>query len=155
MGEGVQPNQMDELNMQILGLLEEDARRSCREIAERLGVATGTVYNRIKKMTEGGVIRGFTPIIEPSKVGYNLTALIFAQVDGQHLIDVERRMAGLPGVMAVYDITGEHDVAIVVRSKDKASLDAFLKDMLKIPHVRRSVTNVVLNVVKEDFRIIL
>ncbi|MFQ6076787.1 MAG: Lrp/AsnC family transcriptional regulator [Candidatus Bathyarchaeia archaeon] len=149
------PSPLNELNIQILRLLEENARRSCREIAEKLGVATGTVYNRIKKMTENGVIRGYTPIIDPSKVGYNLTALVFAQVEGQYLTDVERKIAGLPGVMAVYDITGEHDVAIVVRSKDRASLDAFLKDMLKIPHVRRSVTNVVLNVVKEDFRISL
>ena len=145
-------NTLDELDLRILKALEEDARRSCKNIAESLRVATGTIYNRIKKMTDNGTIKGYVPLIDSAKVGYNLTALILAQVEGEHLVDVEQTLASSNGIMAVYDITGEFDVAIIARFRDRSSLNAFIKSTLRIPHVKRTVTNVVLNVVKEDFR---
>ena len=55
--------------------------------------------------------------------------------------------------MCVYDITGDFDIAIVARFKDNSMLNTFIKEILKNPHVTRTVTNVTLNVVKEDFGI--
>ena len=146
-------NSLDELDIRILSLLSEDARRSCRELAEKLNVASGTVYNRVRKMTEAGVIKGYIPLLDHTKLGYGLMALIMIQVEGQHLTEVEKELAKPADVMAVYDITGEFDVAVIARFKSQASMNAFIKDTLKIPAIRRTVTNVVLNVVKEDPRI--
>jgi len=148
-------NTLDELDIKILSLLSEDARRSCRELAEKLGVASGTVYNRVRKMTEAGVIMGYIPLLNHTKLGYGLMALILVQVEGQHLTDVEEQIAKSPEVMAVYDITGEFDVAVLARFKSQTSMNVFIKDTLKIPAIRRTVTNVVLNVVKEDPRILV
>jgi DNA-binding Lrp family transcriptional regulator len=145
--------ELDDLDFQILRTLEEDARQSCREIAEKLGVATGTVYNRIKKLTDEGVIRGYIPIIDPEKVGYELTALILIQVEGRYLVDVENEVAKFDEVFYVYDITGEFDVAIAARFKTREKLNKFIKSILTIQHVKRTVTNIVLNVVKEDLRV--
>ena len=144
---------LDDLDIKILSLLSEDARKSCRELAERLNVASGTVYNRVRKMTETGVIKGYIPLLDHSKLGYGLMALIMVQVDGQHLTDVEEQLAKSAEVMAVYDITGEFDVAVLARFKSQASMNSFIKDTLKIPSIQRTVTNVILNVVKEDPRI--
>lgn len=144
---------IDELDVKILRVLQEDARRSCREIAEKLGVATGTVYNRIKKMRNKGVIKGYVPLIDHAKLGYDLTTLIMAQVEGERLPAAEETLAKLEGVIAVYDITGDFDVAIIARAKDRNSLNELVKRILSIPGVRRTVTNVVFNVVKEDFKI--
>ncbi len=149
------PDLLDELDIRILRALGADAKRSCREIAEKLGVAPGTVYNRIKKMTAESVIRGYALLVDPQKVGLNLTVLILIQVEGQHLTEAARKLADLPNVISVYDITGEYDVAITVRFPDRVSLDTFLKEMLKTPYIKKSVTNVVLNVVREDFRVIV
>jgi len=144
---------LDDLDIKILSLLSEDARRSCRELAEKLDVASGTVYNRVRRMSEAGVIRGYIPLVDHTKLGYGLMALILVQVEGQHLVDVERELAKPSEVVAVYDITGEFDVAVLARFKSQTSMNAFIKDTLKIPYIRRTVTNVVLNVVKEDPRI--
>jgi len=144
---------LDELDNRILALLSEDARRSCRQLAEKLDVASGTVYNRVRKMTEAGVIKGYIPLLDHTKLGYGLMALILIQVEGQRLTDVEKELAQNAEVMAVYDITGEFDVAVVARFKSQASMNAFIKDTLKIPSIRRTVTNVVLNVIKEDPRV--
>lgn len=126
---------------------------SCRAIAEKLDVASGTVYSRVRRMTEEGVIRGYIPLLDYAKLGYELTVLVFLQVEGQYLVDVENEIAKTASVMAVYDITGEFDVAVLARFKDQASMNTFIKDTLKIPHMRRTVTNIILNVVKEDPRL--
>jgi DNA-binding Lrp family transcriptional regulator len=144
---------LDELDIRILSLLSEDARRSCRELAEKLDVASGTVYNRVRRMSEAGIIRGYIPLVDHSKLGYSLMALILIQVEGQHLTEVERQIAKSSEVVAVYDITGEFDVAVLARFKSQASMNSFIKDTLKIPSIHRTVTNVVLNTVKDDPRI--
>ena len=61
--------------------------------------------------------------------------------------------AQLDEVISIYDVTGDYDIAVIARFKDRTSLNNFIKSILKIPHVIKTVTNVVLNVVKEDFRV--
>jgi DNA-binding Lrp family transcriptional regulator len=146
-------NSLDELDVKILALLGEDARMSCREVAEKLGVASGTVYNRVRRMTEDGVIKGYIPLLDYAKLGYGLAALVMIQVEGQHLVEVENTLAKSAEVMAVYDVTGEFDVAVLARFKSQASMNKFIKDTLKIAYIRRTLTNIILNVVKEDPRV--
>jgi len=146
-------NSLDELDVKILSLLGEDARMSCREVAEKLGVASGTVYNRVRRMTEDGVIKGYIPLLDYAKLGYGLAALVMIQVEGQHLVEVENVLSKSPEVMAVYDVTGEFDVAVLARFKSQASMNKFIKDTLKISYIRRTVTNIILNAVKEDPRV--
>lgn len=146
-------NSLDELDVKILSLLGEDARMSCREVAEKLGVASGTVYNRVRRMTEDGVIKGYIPLLDYAKLGYGLAALVMIQVEGQHLVEVENVISKSPEVMAVYDVTGEFDVAVLARFKSQASMNKFIKDTLKISYIRRTVTNIILSAVKEDPRV--
>ena len=143
---------MDEVDLKILKLLLEDARRSYRDIAKELGLSVATVHNRVKRLQAEGVIKGFAPIIDHSKLGFDLTALILLQAEGSHLIDVEEQVAKLEETCAVYDITGEFDIAVVARFKSREALNRFIKSLLKIPFVKRTSTSMVLNVVKEDFR---
>jgi len=143
---------LDEVDLKILKLLLEDARRSYRDIAKELGLSVATVHNRVKRLQAEGVIKGFAPIIDHSKLGFDLTALILLQAEGSHLIDVEEQVAKLEETCAVYDITGEFDIAVVARFKSREALNRFIKSLLKIPFVKRTSTSMVLNVVKEDFR---
>ncbi|MEM2104048.1 MAG: Lrp/AsnC family transcriptional regulator [Candidatus Bathyarchaeia archaeon] len=144
---------LDDLDFKILNLLQEDSRLSYSKIANRLGVSVGTAYNRIKSLEEKGVLKGYTALVDAAKVGYSLTALILIQAEGKHLIDVENEIAKITNIVSVYDITGEFDIAIVARFKNREELNQFIKSLLGIPHIKRTVTNVVLNTVKEDFRI--
>ncbi|MEM4867102.1 MAG: Lrp/AsnC ligand binding domain-containing protein, partial [Sulfolobales archaeon] len=64
--------------------------------------------------------------------------------------DVEKLLAQEPNVRAVFDITGEYDVAIITVFSSVSDLDAFIKRMLKVPYIKRSVTNLVLRVVKDE-----
>jgi len=144
---------LDELDRKILRLLVEDSRRSFREIAKILGIAVGTAYNRIKKLEELDIIKAYTVLVDQSKIGYGLTAFILMQAEGQYLEEVEKEAAKLDAVSCVYDITGDFDIAIIARFKNSGELNTFIKSMLKNTHVKKTVTNVVLNTVKEDLRI--
>lgn len=144
---------IDEIDMQIINLLQEDSRLSFNRIARKLGISVGTALNRVKSLEERGVLKAYTVIVDPNKVGYSLTAVILIQAEGKHLLDVEQEIAKMNNVVSVYDITGDFDVIVTARFKDRESLNAFIKHLLTIPYVKRTVTNVVLNVIKEDFRI--
>ncbi|MBS7641292.1 Lrp/AsnC family transcriptional regulator [Candidatus Bathyarchaeota archaeon] len=137
----------------MIKLLQEDSRTSYGKLANKLGVSVGTVYNRVKNLEEKGVVRGYTAIIDPVKAGYGTIAIILVQAEGAHLVDVENEIAKIDNVVAVYDITGDFDIAVIARFKDRFELNSFVKKLLSMPYVKRTVTNVVLNVVKEDFRV--
>ncbi len=145
--------EMDELDLQIIKLLQEDSRVSYGKIASKLGVSVGTVYNRIKDLEDKGVLRGYTVMVDPVKVGYGTIAIVLVQAEGAHLVEVENEIAKINNVVAVYDITGDFDIAVIARFKDRSDLNSFVKKLLSMPYVKRTVTNVVLNVVKEDFRV--
>ena len=144
---------IDEIDLQIIDLLQEDSRLSFNKIANELGISVGTAYNRIKSLENRGVIKGYTAIVDPVKVGYSLTAIVLIQAEGKHLLDVEKKISKINNVILVYDITGDFDIAVVARFKNRFDLNNFIKSLLAMPYVKRTVTNVVLNVVKEDFRI--
>ncbi len=144
---------MDDIDRNIIRLLQEDSRKSFNKIAESLGIAVGTAYNRVKNLEDRGILKGYTIILDPTKLGYGLTALILIQADGRYLPEVEKELSKLDEVISIYDITGDYDVAVVARFMNRATLNNFIKSTLKMPHVSKTVTNVVLNVVKEDFRV--
>jgi DNA-binding Lrp family transcriptional regulator len=144
---------LDEIDFQILRFLQEDSRMSYRKIADALGIAVGTVYNRIKRLEEEGVFKAYTVMADPTKLGYELTAIILIQAEGSHLQEVEKEIAQSDSTISVYDVTGDFDIAVIARFKSRSILNSFIKGVLKTPHITRTVTNVVLNIVKEDFRV--
>ena len=144
---------MDDIDRKIIRLLQEDARKSFNKIADSLGIAVGTAYNRVKNLEDRGILKGYTIMLDSVKLGYGLTALILIEAEGRYLPEVEKELAQLDAVISIYDITGDYDIAVVARFKNRNALNNFIKSTLKMPHVTRTVTNVVLNVVKEDLRV--
>ena len=144
---------LEPLDIEILRALQQDARSSYRDIARKLKVAVGTVHSRAKKLEEAKVLRGFSVELDYSKLGFAITALILLQAKGKHLRDVESRLSKFENVCLVYDITGDFDIALVGKFSDPSSMDKFIKEVLAMDFVERAVTSIVLNSVKENFKI--
>lgn len=140
---------MDDLDVKIIGKLLKDSRKSLRSIAKELGTPTSTIHERVKRLVRLGVIRRFTAELDPRVLGLDITALILVSVDGAYISEVEKILSTYDQVVAVYDITGEFDVALIAKFRNMDELNNFIKTILKIPHIRRTVTSVVFNVVKE------
>jgi Lrp/AsnC family transcriptional regulator, regulator for asnA, asnC and gidA len=143
----------DSLDCRILNLLQEDCRLSFSKIAAKTNVAVGTAYNRIKNLEARGFVKGYTALVDSAKLVCGLTVVIFVQTGGGYLTMVEKKIAECCNVVAIYEFTGEFDAAVIAKFKDRGSLNTFIKDLAAMPNVKRTITNVSLNSVKEDFRI--
>lgn len=145
--------ELDETDREILGSLNENARKSFRDIAKELGISLTTVSNRIKILEKKGVIRGYIPVLDPSKLGYDISAIIGVKVIHGKIVETERDLAKDPAVYAVFDSTGDWDAVIMARFKSRAELNDFVKRALDHPNVDKTYTQVVLNVTKDEKRV--
>ncbi len=141
---------IDDLDLKIIKELQREGRASFRDIAEKIGVSEGTVYNRVNKLVNNRIIRRFIPDIDYTKLGYDITVLIGVVAEGRKLPDIERRITKSPNVSAVYDVTGEYDAIIVAQFKNRGELNDFVKGLLSVEGVRRTNTMLVLNTMKEE-----
>jgi DNA-binding Lrp family transcriptional regulator len=141
---------LDDTDRNIIQVLEKDARTSLRRIAEEVGVSLGTVSNRVKKLEESGIIKGYRVVLDADKVGWGLNVVIGLRIQKGRLIEIQKKIALDPRVYGVYDVTGDFDSMIIARARDSSDLDDLSKNVLSVDGVVRSVTHLVLNTVKED-----
>ena len=141
---------LDETDRRIIEVLERDARTSLRKIAGEVGVALGTVSNRVRKMEEKGIITGYRVMLDSDRVGWGLTVVIGLRINKGLLIEIQEKIAKDPRVYGVYDVTGDFDSMVVARARDRRDLDDLSKNLLSMDGVARSVTHLVLNTVKEE-----
>jgi len=141
---------LDETDRAILEVLLEDARTSQRALARKVGIAQGTVLNRLRRLEEMGVIKGYSVMLDPGAVGWSMTIMAGLRIMKGQMIDVQTQIAADPRVFAVYDVTGDWDSMVLARVKDRADLDDLTKTVFTLDGVTRSYTHVVLNTVKED-----
>ena len=140
---------LDETDRRIIEVLERDARTSLRKIAGEVGVALGTVSNRVRKMEEKGIITGYRVMLDSDRVGWGLTVVIGLRINKGLLIEIQEKIAKDPRVYGVYDVTGDFDSMVVARVRDPDDLNDLTKNVLSIGGIIRSSTHVVLNTVKE------
>ena len=144
---------LDETDERILRNLMVDARLSARQLALKLGMSTVTILSRIKKLEKAEIICGYTAIIDHEKLGYSLTAIIEIIAKNDKIEDIENELSKFENVCAVYDITGSTDTIIIAKFKERDELSKFVKGLAAIPNVENTITHVVLNTAKEDFRL--
>jgi len=143
---------MDKIDEKILKNLLVDARLSARQMAIKLGMSTVTILSRIKKLEKEKIIKGYTAIIDHEKLGYDLTAIIEI-IAKKDIVDIEEKLSKFENVCGVYDITGNADTIIIAKFKERNELSKFVKSLSSMPNVENTVTHVVLNTAKEDFRL--
>ncbi len=141
---------IEELERKIVRALNKDSRKSYRKIAKEIGSSAPVVINKIKKLEKLGAIKGYIPIIDQEYFGYGLLAVIAIRISHGKLIETQEKIAKDPHVFAVYDITGEWDSLAIARFKNRADLNQFTKRILSEKYVDRTITHIVLNVVKDD-----
>ncbi|HLA46882.1 MAG TPA: Lrp/AsnC family transcriptional regulator [Thermoplasmata archaeon] len=143
---------LDDLDVAILRRLNQDARKSFRDIARELEVSISTVSNRVKRLESEGIILGYAPLLDEKKLGYDVLAVIGVRISKGKLLEVQRKIAREDKVVEVYDVTGEYDSVIIARFRNTKELDAFIKKLVAMENVDRTYTQVVLNVVKQEKR---
>jgi DNA-binding Lrp family transcriptional regulator len=144
---------MDELDSSIIKILNENARKSYREISRSLKVSLSTISNRIKKLEDQGIIEAYIPVVNREKLGYDLSVIINVKIAHGKLLEIQHLISRDSHVTAVYDITGDWDSLVIAHFKNRRELNGFIKRILSMDHVERSNTQIVLNTVKNEYRI--
>ena len=146
---------MDKLDWDIILSLNINGRKSFRHIAKELKVSLSTISNRVKRLEKEGIIERYIPVINKEKIGYDLTAVINIKLTHGKLIEVQEKISKNNHVSAVYDITGDWDSLLVAHFKDRRDLNSFIKKILSMDFVERSNTQLVLNIVKDEKRVLI
>ncbi|MCH3977968.1 MAG: Lrp/AsnC family transcriptional regulator [Candidatus Methanomethylophilus sp.] len=136
---------IDNLDKRILEIMKKDSRCPYVDIADQLGVSEGTVRSRVHKMTEDGVIRGFT-IKTSSK---NVKALVEVSIDvNTDTEEIARRMSEYDGVTEVFEVTGDQDIIAIVDVESTQNLNDIIEKVRKYDNVLSTRTRLIL---KEHF----
>ena len=141
---------LDVLDREIIEKLTFDSRLSIRQLAVALKVAPATVAARVKKLEENKVILGYGAIIDDVKVGRDFIALTEITIRKGALLEVQKKIAHMPGVESVYDVTGNSDSMALCKCKNRTEYSMLVKKILAIDNVERANTHVILNVIKEN-----
>lgn len=124
---------MDDIDREIVTELQRDARQTNRELAKRVGVASSTCFERVRRLHERGVIRGYHADVDLAAIGRDVQALVFAQVRplSRELIDsFQSEASAMPEVMSVFVLAGGDDFLLHVGVPRIEALHAFLVDRL-------------------------
>lgn len=140
---------IDEIDKDILAIIQRDGRESNAEIARQIGLAPSAVLERIRKLEERGVIKGYEAKLDPQRIGLGLTVFISVRTS-ECYGGVEDALAEIPEVLEVHDVAGEDCCLIKVRVKDTEELGRLLREKIKqIPKILATRTTVVLQTFKE------
>ncbi len=147
------PPMIDELEKKVIRALNANARKSFREIARDVGSSVTAVIHKVRKLEESGAIKGYIPVLDPARFGFDLIAIIALRISKGKLLETQKKIAEEACLSGVYDVTGEWDSLLIGHFRDRTELNDLIKRLLSLPHVDRSVTHIVLNTVKEERRL--
>jgi len=145
---------IDDKDIKILNHLLIDGRQSARQLAHRLGSSTVTMISRMRKLEENKIIQGYSVRLDHELLGYDITVIIEIKTTHGKMLEIEKKISKQSNVIAVYDITGDADIIVIAKFKDRKSVSGFVKKLLEIPNVENTVTHIVLNTIKEDSRLL-
>ena len=147
----------DEKDLQILRKLQEDMTKSYKTIAEELDMPATTVYNRVKKMEENGVIIGYKPIIDAAKLGFPATCFLlitlrFKDSNNQPL-DIRKiadEIAQDPNVQETHIVAGDWDLLVKMKTENVQKIGDFINHKLRyIEGVEKSLSCISFGTIKE------
>lgn len=135
---------LDSTDIRIIEQLKKDGRASFNQIAEELGIAPSTVSSRIDRLEEKDVIKGYKPVIDHEKIGFELTAMIHVTAAAEKIEDVAEKLESDGRVVSFFEVTGETDMMVVTRFQNREDMNSTIKRFQKIEGLESTETHVVL-----------
>src|SRR5918998_350569 len=147
---------IDEKDARILEILQKEGRTTNVELARAVELTPSATLERVRKLEERGLIKGYTALLDPHALGLGLVAFIFLRVDDpEDLIGraegTAEALAELPSVLELHHLAGEDCFLVKVRARDTDDLYRILRDEFgKFKTIRSTRTTIVLKTVKES-----
>lgn len=146
----LQNNLVDEKDLKIIEMLRKNARTPYTEIARELGISDVAVLKRVKKLEQQGVIKGYTILLDPKKLGYNVISITGLDVEPEHLFKVLEYLKTRSYVKYLAITSGDHSIIAVIWARDSAEMAKVNDDLSRFHGVKRVCPAIVLDVIKEE-----
>ncbi len=143
------PNKFDKTDRLILSTLQDDARISNAELADRVNLSPTPCLRRVKRLEDQGVIEGYSARLNKEQLGLGISAFVFIQLErnsSQKASAFEEAIQSLEAVIDCFVLTGEYDYLLNVVTQDLKDYEDFIKKRLaNIPQVAKIDTTIILN----------
>ncbi len=136
---------MDTTDRQLLSLLRDNARMSVAAIAKALGVARGTVQNRLARLEADGIIVGYTVRLKLAAEDQRIRALMTVAVEGNRTDEVLKALRGDPAVCALHTTNGRWDIVAELRTESLEAVDRVLGRIRLIDGISNTETSLLLS----------
>ena len=137
---------LDEIDIKILKYLQKDGRETASKIAEKLNLTVPTITERMKKLQESSVIKGFQAIIDPKSISLDvsdvITVISSSSNNYQQVVD---NAIDCPEIIQCFSTTGMGSLLLWVSTKNSQSLEELLRKIQSWPDVTRTETQVILS----------
>ncbi|WP_026620768.1 DNA-binding Lrp family transcriptional regulator (plasmid) [Ensifer sp. WSM1721] len=135
----------DDLDRQIIAHLRADGRASLSKLSDALGVARGTVQNRLDRLLETGTLLGFTVRVREDYDVNTVHAVMMIEVVGKSTTQVIRRLRGMPEIYTLHTTNGNWDLVANIRAANLSEFDRILREVRMIDGVANSETSLLLS----------
>ncbi|MTI61015.1 AsnC family transcriptional regulator [Iocasia frigidifontis] len=117
---------MDSIDYEILKILQENARISMKDLGKQVGLTAPAVSERIKKLETSKVIKGYTAIIDPAKLGKNIRALINVSIDIDKRKEFMELIKNHSNVISCHHVTGSYSMVVYAIFKEVNDLESLI-----------------------------
>jgi Lrp/AsnC family transcriptional regulator, leucine-responsive regulatory protein len=144
---------LDATDIEIIGLLRDDARRTLADIGERVSLSSAAVKRRIDRLEQAGVITGYTVLVDHGKLGQPLQAFTELRFAGNLPVDEIARIGeGIPEVQTIFTTAGDPDALAWIRVRDVDDLKRVIDLLRRSGRVTGTKTLMVLGTSTRDGR---
>ncbi|KAA3652358.1 MAG: Lrp/AsnC family transcriptional regulator [Proteobacteria bacterium] len=148
---------MDKIDKQILTSLQDDARVTIADLADRVSLTSSPCWRRVKALEEGGIIRGYHAELDPRRLGYDVTAFVSVMLEN-HRVDLgesfEKAVLGIPQVVSCHNVSGRYDFMLEVVATDLEAFGEFARNVLRtLPGVKEIYSSFSLKSIKHQRRL--
>lgn len=144
---------LDDVDLEILRMLQKNARVTLHEIASRIGKTPSSINYRLKRIMGLGVIKKFVTVLDKEKLGFKYDAIIMIRVKPNKLDDLEKFLKNHGEVLMAYAITGIYDVCIITVFRDEDHYLKFVEELYESGCVTETTTFVIVKQIKEKYEL--
>lgn len=140
---------MDKIDREIVRCLEQDARLSFADLAQKVGLSKTPCWQRVRALERQGLIRGYQAELDAERLGLRVHAFVHVSIDSRHYADFEAAAANHPAVLQCYTTAGQADYLMHVLVREIAELDQLVRMQIsRMPGVQRVETTVCMKTIK-------
>ena len=141
---------LDDIDQRIVALMRENARRSFQDIGSRVGLSAPAVKRRVDRLEEGGVIQGYSAVLDHRALGWTIHAVVSLYCEGgMSAEEILAAAARIPEVAAAHTVAGEASAILHLHARDTEHLEEALARLRDAPGIIRTQTQVVLSTLFE------